>query len=269
MLIRMLLAGSLVFVATGVAQPPPGSHFRGGMGGARFLGAQPGMLGRVVKNAPFSADIVTDTTQTLQNGNHIHQTSTTHAYRDSEGRTRLEQDLSNLNALAPNSNLPPVVFIKDPVAGVNYALTPSTHAASRLAMRSSGAGGGREYGRGAGANGNTMRSRAALQNNPNVKLETLGTQVIEGVQATGRRITMTIPVGQIGNEQPIQIVTETWYSPDLQTVVLSKRSDPRSGDTVMRYTNISRAEPASTLFEVPSDYKVTDTQRIRRGAPQN
>ncbi len=269
MLIRMLLAGSLVLAATALAQQPPRAHFRGGMGGARFLGAEPGMLGRVVQNAPFSADIVTETTQTLQNGDHTHQTSTTHAYRDSAGRTRLEQDLSNLNALAPNSNLPPVVFIKDPVAGVNYALSPSTHAASRSAMRTAGAGGTRGRALGAGANGNRMRMRAARQNNPNMKTESLGTQMVDGVQATGRRITMTIPAGQIGNEQPIQIVTESWYSPDLQAVVLLKRSDPRSGDTVVRYTNISRAEPASTLFEVPADYKVTDAPRLRMGPPQN
>ena len=84
--------------------------------------------------------------------------------------------------------------------------------------------------------------------------ESLGTQVIEGVKAEGTRITETIPAGSIGNDQLIQIVTERWNSPDLQMVVMSKRSDPRQGETTFRLTNNNRADPAATLFEVPADY---------------
>ncbi len=86
---------------------------------------------------------------------------------------------------------------------------------------------------------------------PNVKIESLGKQTIEGVVADGTRTTMTIPAGEIGNEQPLQVVTETWYSSELQAVVLSKRTDPRSGEHVTRMTNITRAEPSRSLFEVP------------------
>src|SRR5205814_1891478 len=96
------------------------------------------------------------------------------------------------------------------------------------------------------------------RNDQNVKTEDLGTQVIEGVAAQGTRTTMTIPPGQIGNEQPIQVVTETWYSQDLQTVVRSRRSDPSSGEVNFKLTNLSRAEPLRTLFEAPVDYKVTE-----------
>ncbi len=275
MLIRIGILGCLLFGAGMLAQQPPPPRLHGGMGGARFLGAEPGMGGRVVTNAPFSADIVTDTTQALPDGNHIHRTQTTHVYRDSEGRTRREQQLGNLNGLAPNANLPAVVFINDPVAGTNYALSPSNHTATRsAAMRRGGPnGGGRGPGTGAGAgpgfNRGMMGARAVRQANPNVKTEDLGAQTIEGVQATGRRITTMIPAGQIGNDQPLQIVTETWYSSDLQAVVMSKRSDPRSGDTVVKYTNILRTEPAATLFQVPADYTVTDAPRFRMGPPRN
>jgi hypothetical protein len=134
-----------------------------------------------------------------------------------------------------------VVFINDPVAHVNYALSPSAHTATRSA------GAGRR-----------MRVPQALPGGQGLKTESLGHQAIEGVPAEGTRTTMTIAAGQLGNEQPIQIVTETWYSADLQTVILSKRSDPRSGETVTRYANISRTEPPHALFEVPADYKVTD-----------
>jgi hypothetical protein len=106
-----------------------------------------------------------------------------------------------------------------------------------------------------------MRPRA----NQNVKTESLGRQMIEGVQADGTRTTLSIPAGQIGNELPLQVVTETWYSPELQTVVLRKRSDPRSGETVTRYTNVSRVEPPRTLFEAPADFKIAEPSHGPRG----
>ena len=107
--------------------------------------------------------------------------------------------------------------------------------------------------------GRRMRGAVAGGSEENVKTESLGAKTVEGVLADGTRTTITIPAGQVGNELPLQTVIESWYSPDLQTVVLSKRSDPRSGETVTRYTNINRAEPAHSLFEVPADYKVADS----------
>jgi TonB family protein len=95
--------------------------------------------------------------------------------------------------------------------------------------------------------------------------ESLGKQMIEGVEAEGTRTTITFPAGMMGNERPINIVSERWYSPELQTVVLSKHSDPRFGETNYRLTNINRSEPARTLFEVPSDYTVKEgPQSFRR-----
>src|SRR5260370_17618633 len=93
--------------------------------------------------------------------------------------------------------------------------------------------------------------------NGNLKKEDLGTQTIAGVSAQGTRITHTIPVGQMGNEKPIIIVSEHWYSNDLQMVVMSKRSDPRFGDTTYTLMNIQKSEPNAALLQVPSDYKVT------------
>ena len=81
---------------------------------------------------------------------------------------------------------------------------------------------------------------------------------IEGVQAEGTRTTTTIPAGQIGNDQPIQIVSERWYSPELKVTVLTTNSDPRMGETTYALKNISRTEPAQSLFTVPPDYSVKD-----------
>ena len=67
---------------------------------------------------------------------------------------------------------------------------------------------------------------------------------------------MTIPAGEIGNEREINIVNERWYSPELQTVIMSKNSDPRMGETLYKLTNIKRGDPHPSLFQVPSDYTV-------------
>ncbi len=86
----------------------------------------------------------------------------------------------------------------------------------------------------------------------------LGTQVIEGVQAEGTRILRTIPPGEIGNERPLEITSETWYSPDLQTIVMSRKVDVRQGETTYKLIDIQRSEPDRTLFEVPTDYTIRE-----------
>ena len=96
-----------------------------------------------------------------------------------------------------------------------------------------------------------------VMNDPaQVTSEDLGTKNIEGVQANGTRTTRTIPAGQIGNDRAISIVTEVWISPDLQTVVYSKRSDPRMGEQTFALTNIVRGEPDPALFTIPADFKI-------------
>lgn len=87
----------------------------------------------------------------------------------------------------------------------------------------------------------------------------LGMQFMAGVNAQGTRTTRIIPAGAIGNAQALTITTERWLSPDLQTVVETKRTDPRTGTALFQLTNIIRQEPDPTLFQVPSDYTVSDS----------
>ena len=96
------------------------------------------------------------------------------------------------------------------------------------------------------------------------KTESLGKQMLEGVEAEGTRATITIPAGSEGNDQAFDIVSESWYSPDLQMTVMSKHSDPRTGDNVYRLTNINRSEPSSSMFAPPSDFSVADVKTERR-----
>src|SRR5579872_6382722 len=148
-MMRRVSLGVLALAVAALAQGPPPRGPRpmgpgGPGGGARFLGAEAGLGGRVVKNAPYSADVVTESTQTLGDGNHIRQSSSSHVSRDSEGRTRLEQSLNGLSAIAGGTSLPHVVFIHDPVAGQSYALNTDDKTATRSGMPHGRGGAGQQ-----------------------------------------------------------------------------------------------------------------------------
>ena len=91
-----------------------------------------------------------------------------------------------------------------------------------------------------------------------VKKESLGKQVIEGVECTGTKESSTVPAGAVGNDRAIETVTERWYSSELQLDVMTKTTDPRFGETTYRLGNIVRAEQPRSLFEVPADYKLEE-----------
>jgi hypothetical protein len=203
-----------------------------------------------VKNAPYSAEAVTESTQTLADGNRIVERSSSMLYRDSEGRERREETRSALAKLAPGVEMPQTVFISDPVAGVGYTLYP----ARRTATKVPGARGLSSPVPLAVQKAETAarEAKASAFGQVNSKSESLGTQMIEGVQAQGTRVTQTIPAGQIGNERPIEVVSETWYSPDLKMTVMTRHSDPRTGETTYRLSNIDRSEPAKSLFDPPA-----------------
>jgi TonB family protein len=101
-------------------------------------------------------------------------------------------------------------------------------------------------------------SRSAARSTTNT--EQLGKQMVEGVECEGTRVVTTLPAGAIGNERPIETVKETWYSPELQLMILSKRSDPRFGESTYRVTNIARHEPDAERFQIPSDYTIIDNR---------
>jgi hypothetical protein len=152
-----------------------------------------------------------------------------------------------------------VITISDPVGGFIHTLNPDTQAARQTPFRAHAG----EW-KGAGTAGQTARVRPA---NPNVKTESLGTQVIGGVTAQGTRITRTIPAGQIGNQAPLVITIERWYSPDLQTDVMRKEVNPQFGETTFQLMNIVRAEPDASLFQVPPNYTIQSGRATTNNGP--
>jgi hypothetical protein len=270
------LSGALL-LASGVSRaqegtpPPPekvkmimqgGAPGEGGPFGERMelLGFEGMHGGRVVTGAPFSAVAISESTQSLSDGNNITRKTQTALYRDSQGRFRKEVSFSAVGLLAEPGQPRSFVVIQDPVAKVGYSLEPDQKVARKMSFAD----------RVPPPNGKPMdRMNDRLQKrlaDGSLKQEDLGTQTISGVTATGTRYTHTIPAGQIGNEKPITIVSEHWYSIDLQMVVKSTRTDPRFGTTTYTVTSIQRTEPPAALFTVPADYTVQTGGRGPRGS---
>lgn len=334
----------------------------------QFFSTEMGFDTRLVKGAPLSATIISETIQTLADGNRIVQRSEGRLYRDSQGRTRQERTFQ-----MGGSNLEhQTVTILDPVSGQDYVLDPSSRTARRMFARilppppppapvpskapadtpnlsaeapkqikvsggvlqgsaikkaqpvyppvakAANASGAVQVQVTIGEDGRVIDT-AVLNGHPllrdaaqqaarqwefkptelagkpvkvqgiltfnftleggtqppaplegirrgsmgSTNTEELGKQMIEGVECTGTRHITTIPAGAIGNERPLETVRETWYSPELKLVIMSKQTDPRFGESNYRMTNISRHEPEATLFQVPADYTFKEGDNLR------
>lgn len=284
----------------------------GAAGAFAFVTAEMGFEMGDVKGVPFTGDFVSETVQTLADGNRIKSSNTTAYARDGEGRSRREMSIGAIGPWA-GAQQHKSVFIHDPVSKIDYVLDPQSKTARKINIgaltskartsvsltrkietvngeskvveeKIEGPADGPKrvmvFHGGDGPKpelatddvvGHTVPDRIALPGGlvfqgdgksvtvaDNVKTEKLGKRIIEGVEAEGTRTTVTIPAGQIGNDLPLDTVSERWYSNELKTVVLTTRKDPRSGETSYKLTNLRRGEPARQMFEVPGDYKVTE-----------
>ena len=259
--------GTVVFTGQGEAAAPAGDVLRATAVPARRIGViavEPLETGRTVRGAPYTADAITKTEQVLADGNRIEHRSSASIARDSQGRVRREHQPVPLGGfVAPD--VPVLTTIFDPSTGLHITLDHERRIAHVVTA-------GQPFevpvpppAGGAPVSAGTVFYRAdamqavALPANAvrtNVETTKLGEREINGVRAEGTRTTIVIPAGAAGNQLPIEIVSERWYSPELQVVLQTERSDPRFGDTTYRLTNILRAEPSSDLFEVPPGFTI-------------
>ena len=211
--------------------------------GLRFISSEMGFSGKVVKHAPYSAETITENTRTLGNGTKLTQRTTGMVYRDDEGRTRREMSASTAGPFATSGDTQRLIFINDPVAGISSTIMPDSDTALTKSLPAN--------------NDEPPESEASSENSQTISL---GKDEIEGFVAEGTRTTILIPAGTIGNDQPLEIVHERWYSPELQTIIRSSHSDPRWGDTLYQLHNIDRSIPDSSLFTLPANSKLKGTK---------
>jgi len=227
--------------------PPPGAMMMHGPGPIGMMHDEIGE-GKIVTGVPLSADLAVTRDTTLADGNSIHTENHTKIYRDADGRVRREIGFE-LNTPATGAAKRSMIVIIDPVAGKRYMLNPQNKTAHVMPLQPP------KHGQGPPPDGEASPD-FARHDNASVTREQLGTKTVSGLQAEGTRVTRTIPAGKIGNAKPIEVVTERWYSTDLQLPLTSTHTDPMMGTVTTNLTNISRAAPNASLFQVPSDYTV-------------
>jgi len=247
-IVVIVLALLTAAVAVGQSAPPPHDMMMGhgpGPGGDMMHGDFGD--GKTVTGAPLSGDFVVSRDTTLADGNRIHHESTSKVYRDAEGRVRREVGL-DLATPATGNVKRSMVVITDPVAGKRYMLNPDNKSAHEMPVH-----GPKHQGEDREEHMKAMRGPAEPGA---VTREQLGSKVVNGLQAEGIRVTRTIPAGAIGNDKPISVVTERWFSPDLQITVMTVHTDPMMGTVTTKLVNVVRGDPDASLFQVPSDYRV-------------
>lgn len=248
-----------------------------------------------VKNAPLSCDEVNESVQTLGDGNRIVRSSTGKMYRNSEGRVRREIAGGVGGMMGSMYSTGTGVSIVNPALGQQYLLdlhlkTATVMQLAREGRKIAGARAATEEEKakvaaklktdlhselkstapivvtpgqggyattitGTGHGGVFTYSPGGLISKYETRTEELGTRDFEGVSAEGTRKTTIIPAGAIGNERPLEIVYERWFSKELGLVVFSRNSDPRFGEQTYKLTNIVRSEPDPSLFSVPTEYR--------------
>lgn len=197
----------------------------------------------------FSAAVEQKMTQTLKDGTTFKRRTTAFIARDFRGRIHNE----SREVLSITSTRQPAllsIHIYDPDTRLNTFLNPRTHIARQSTLSNPPST--------APPLDWAQQKSANDYASPNVRLEDLGTNDLDGVEVHGYRRAITLNTKASGTDQPVVITDEYWYSDELHLNMLEKHSDPRSGELTITVTQLNRNEPAADLFEVPANYKVVD-----------
>jgi hypothetical protein len=217
----------------------------------------------LMKNAPYLATAIIESTQILADGNRIIHNTQELVARDGEGRTRHEEVFDRIGSLEVDA--PKTIFISDPVLKKEYTLNTRDRTVTvqpridiETLLNTRRAQPERQSPSKEESNNSSGEKEQQKVRRPReLRNEDLGEKVLEGLNAKGERLTATFSVGSVGNERPLEASLETWYSPDLHVFLYRKRIDPRFGEVLYRLTNIKRTDPDPSLFRIPRGYRYT------------
>ena len=252
---RHVIFGLLLIAIAAFAQDSGHTSVNAGVfsGSVHFSAPPPELHGQT--GAPYSAEETYTSVQTLADGTHItRESSSRKLYRDSAGRTRTERPLV-IASRHQKVDVPMIVEITDPVERVRYTLDTVNKVAHKQAIPERD----RAVKRTAPLpDAAAARPQPSAEDAPQSSNEKLEPQTMEGLQVEGTRHTIVYPTGFEGNDRPIKVVNESWWSPELEVTVLDTRNDPRFGETTNKLINIDRSEPDPSLFLPPANYTVVE-----------
>lgn len=259
---KLFLTATLTMLMCGASFAQINIKFYSGVGGGSSNGTKANYQVRpytenvpVLTGSAFSGVETAERHQVLMDGTHIDRVAHPEKYwRDSAGDTRAEIPLFSYETPVTRG-FPEIVVIFNVAESCEYVLDPDKHVAHRFPVKETV----------------PPKSTVTPVNEANrvnlyhldnvhqtVKTEELGTDVVEGLLAQGRRTTITKDAGFENTDQASEIVVERWTSVDLQLEILYKTADIHSTDNIRKLTNVNRAEPDAALFHVPPGYTVVD-----------
>jgi hypothetical protein len=212
---------------------------------------------RSVAAAPFSANVVRQSTEVLADGTPVTRETQGKMFRDSLGRTRSETELESSVAGAEPRRF---VTIVDPVLGTSMVLDVAAKRATifDLHLISARAVSARDLKLAAAAQAGGQS--AGHLNAPGS--EELGAMILEGFAVNGRRRTSTNEGGTVKSASQ-KTVTESWFSRELKVELLVITQDSHSVSRSTRLTNIVPGEPDPGLFQPPADYTIQENLQAK------
>jgi hypothetical protein len=210
---------------------------------------------RAVAGVPFSADVVSQTTQVMPDGTPVTRETHGKMFRDSAGRTRSETELDSPVAGVAARRF---VTIVDPVQGTSMVLDAAAKSATVFHLPAASAVTASKVKLAASA----QAGRASAKQLTPPGSESLGAMMLEGFAVTGTRRTRAPDAGAAKGAVP-NIVTESWFSTEFKVDLLVARQGPQSMSRTTRITNITPGEPDPTVFQVPADYTVQESGQAK------
>jgi len=238
-----LIVGAALVVGAQDPPPPPGG-FGGPMGGMfEFGGLMGGFGGKVVTGKPILATITITHTETLP-GNMISNASTGTFARGADGSTYRDVKFTSIGPWAASGTPREFAYIRNLAQATEYfvSVTKRTYRESAIGERAPRAKNG--------GKGSADSSTETVTDNPNGSYTDPVTKTVYPVD--DRKVTRTIPAGAVGNQSPIVITSERWYSSALDVLLQDTHSDPRFGTTTYQLSNIGQSPAASLFMPDPS-----------------
>lgn len=206
---------------------------------------------KLVKNAPYSAEMVSERTRTLGDGNQIVNKTTSMSYRDSAGRTRTETRNAKDEVVS--------VMIHDPVAGARYILRPRDKSATKITVPNVAALAARAEARAAAGAARTAAAQARVAaEGARVHVETLRREgklgdgervIVKQVErrggAEGEHKDVSIRIAQVGGP-----MLATQVGPALASALDKHKWETR--DLGSRDFNGVKASGTERSYEIPA-----------------
>ena len=231
----------------------------------------------VARIPAYTAEFKTVNVQTLANGTTITRETKEVRARDSQGRTlvlttqpqftngRIQNPVDNTEIMwnsLPKSDTKKASVIHLPPQDQRHGCWASD--SRRMTIHydaGASAPGTRTGGGGEGLAGSILASGEVRETSKTEHTHaSLGTTMIQGVEAKGVLLTTVIPTGQAGNDSPITTTQELWRMPGFPFPLREVYDDPRTGRRTREVVGLTIGEPDLSLFQPPEGYEVVNEE---------